>query len=237
MYLGAHRITEMVASIGAIGKNLAGIVRQRSGAALAFVDIGRRDRDLLNKGRIGIGADMGLEAMNRWPALVFDPVALTIIVTRRGDDGRIDKGTGLHTDRLSLELTGAQSSTWAASNRRMRWRETWLRSLPRGWARLCPGRRSLAEIEQPFCSKVALELQKCREVAPELLAHSVRQPVALVTEVFGDARPLAQFDDDGSATASSQKQRGSVRRAEAITSASRLSSLAQWSPIQSTAHQ
>ena len=36
-----------------------------------------------------------------------------------------------------------------------------------------------------------------REVAPELLAHAVGEAIALGAEVLGDARPLAQFDDDG----------------------------------------
>jgi len=58
-------------------------------------------------------------------------------------------------------------------------------------------RHGVPEIEQPLCPEVVFELKQCGEVAPELLAHTVRQTVALGAEVFGDARPLAQFDDDG----------------------------------------
>ena len=38
--------------------------------------------------------------------------------------------------------------------------------------------------------------QASLEVAPELLSQAVCEAVALSTEVFGDARPLAQFDHD-----------------------------------------
>jgi hypothetical protein len=38
--LRPHGITEVVAAIGALGKHLAGIVRQRFGACSSIVDIG-----------------------------------------------------------------------------------------------------------------------------------------------------------------------------------------------------
>lgn len=99
---GAHRITEMAASVGAVGINLAGIVRQSIGTGLAVVDVGGRDGDLLDQSGIGIGTDMGLEAMNRWSALMLDPMALFVILTGRGDDRCIDKRAGLDPDRLAL---------------------------------------------------------------------------------------------------------------------------------------
>ncbi|WJI65569.1 hypothetical protein NLY43_13170 [Mesorhizobium sp. C416B] len=55
---------------------------------------------------LGVGTDMGLEAMDRWSALMLDPMALFVILTGRGDDCRIDKCTGLHLNRLGLELAG-----------------------------------------------------------------------------------------------------------------------------------
>ena len=86
-------------------------------------------------------------------------------------------------------------------------------------------RHGLPQVEQPLRPEIAFEIEDCWKIAPELLSQAICEAVAVGAEVFGDARPLAQFDD-GSATASGRKQRGSVRRAEAITSASRLSSLA-----------
>lgn len=104
--LGAQRVAEMIAAIGAVGKHLAKIAGQSIGTGLAVVDIGRCDGDLLNKGRIGVGAQMGFEAMNRSSTLMFDPMAVVIILTGRGDDRRIDKRAGLHLDRFGLELAG-----------------------------------------------------------------------------------------------------------------------------------
>ena len=46
------------------GKHLAGIIGQCLGACSAILDIGRRDRHLLDQRRIGIRPDIGLEAMN-----------------------------------------------------------------------------------------------------------------------------------------------------------------------------
>src|SRR5713101_2651383 len=43
---------------------------------------------------------------------------------------------------------------------------------------------------------IGLEVEEGREVAPELLAHAVGKADALAAEVFSDARPFAQFDDD-----------------------------------------
>jgi hypothetical protein len=48
---------------------------------------------------------MGLEAVNRWLAFVFDPPRIVIILARRGDDRCIDKGASLHQNCLGFELT------------------------------------------------------------------------------------------------------------------------------------
>lgn len=89
----------MIASVGAVGKHFAGIVGQSIRNGLAVLGVGRRDGDLLDKGRIGVGTDMGFEAMKRWSALVLDPMALFIVFAGRGDDRRIDKRADLHLDR------------------------------------------------------------------------------------------------------------------------------------------
>jgi len=93
----------MIAAIGAVGKHLAGIVGQRIRAGLAAVDVGGRDGDLPDQCRIGIGTDMGLEAINCRLALVLDPTALLIILAGRGDDRRIDKRAGF--TRIALVLS------------------------------------------------------------------------------------------------------------------------------------
>nr|WP_255647903.1 hypothetical protein [Ensifer sp. IC4062] len=53
----------MAASTGAVGINLARIVRQGIRSGLAVIDVGRRNGDLLDKGRIGVGTDMRFEAI------------------------------------------------------------------------------------------------------------------------------------------------------------------------------
>ena len=61
----------------------------------------------------------------------------------------------------------------------------------------CLSRRrcGLPEFEQPFGAKVVFQFEHGGKVAPELLAQAVGEAVAFDAEVFGDARPLAQFDD------------------------------------------
>lgn len=44
--------------------------------------------------------------MNRWSALMLDPMALFVIPTGRGDDRCSDKRAGRHLDRFGLELAG-----------------------------------------------------------------------------------------------------------------------------------
>jgi len=101
--LGAHRVAEMIAAIGTVGKHLTRIIGKRISTGLAVIDVGGRDGDFFHKRRIGVGANMGLEAMNGWFAFVLDPMALFIILAGRGDDRRIDKRAGLHLDRFGLE--------------------------------------------------------------------------------------------------------------------------------------
>lgn len=57
-------------------------------------------------------------------------------------------------------------------------------------------RHGLPKIEQPLCPEILLELEHRWEVAPELLSHAICEAIALGAEVLGDARPLAQFDED-----------------------------------------
>ena len=52
------------------------------------------------------------------------------------------------------------------------------------------------EFEQPLGSKVIFKFEQGREVTPELFSQAIGEAVAFDAEVFGDARPLAQFDDD-----------------------------------------
>ena len=92
--LGTHCVAEMIAAIGAVGKHLARIVRQSIRASLAIVYVGWRYGNLLDKGRIRISTDMGLEAMHCWAALMLDPIPLFVILTGRSDDGRVDKRVG-----------------------------------------------------------------------------------------------------------------------------------------------
>jgi hypothetical protein len=57
-------VSKVTAPVGAVGKDLAGIIGQRIGASPAIIDVGRRDGDFFDKRRVGIGSDMGFEAMN-----------------------------------------------------------------------------------------------------------------------------------------------------------------------------
>ena len=62
----------------------------------------------------------------------------------------------------------------------------------------CLGRRryNLPQIEQPLGPEVVFQFEHGRKVTPELLAHAVRQTIALSAEILGHTRPFAQFDDD-----------------------------------------
>lgn len=103
---GADASPKWLPPIRAVGKYLAGFVGQCCGAGLAIVDVGGRDGDFFCKRRIGIGADMGLEAMNSRFAFVLDPMRLAIILAGRCDDRRIDKRADLDPNCFGLQLAG-----------------------------------------------------------------------------------------------------------------------------------
>ena len=88
--LGAHRVAEMIAAIGAVGKHLARIVRQSIRASPAIVYVSWSYGNLLDKSRIRISTDMGFEAMNCWLTPMLDPMPLFVILTGGSDDGRIE---------------------------------------------------------------------------------------------------------------------------------------------------
>ena len=82
------------------------------------------------------------------------------------------------------------------------------------------------QVEQPGAAKIAFEFQHGGKVAPKLLAPAVGEPVTLRAKIACNVRHSPSSMTVGSRAASSRKRCGSVRKAEAITSASRLSSLA-----------
>ena len=73
----------MIATVGAVRKHLAGVVGQRVRTGFAIIDIGRGDRHLLDQRCIGIGTDMGLEAMNCTLSLMFYPTRIIIVLAGR----------------------------------------------------------------------------------------------------------------------------------------------------------
>jgi len=101
---GTNSITEVVAAIGTVGKNIAGIIGQRIGASSAVIDISGCDGDLLDQRSVGIGTDMSLETVNSGLALVFDPARVIIALAGRCNDRGIDQCAGLDHDRFDLEL-------------------------------------------------------------------------------------------------------------------------------------
>jgi len=66
------RIAEMVAFTGAVSKDLARIIRHGIRTRAAIVDIGRRDRDPLDRSRRGVSADMSPEASVRCAGAEID---------------------------------------------------------------------------------------------------------------------------------------------------------------------
>jgi len=52
------------------------------------------------------------------------------------------------------------------------------------------------QIEEPIGGRIVAEFERLRIVAPELLADAIGQPIALLLQILGHARPLAQFDHD-----------------------------------------
>lgn len=115
--LGANRIAEVALAVSAVREDLAGIVGQRIATCPAIVDIGGCDGDLFDNCRVGISADMGLEAVNGWLALVLDPSRVAILFTGRGYDRGIDQRAGLDRDRPGLELRSSSASASSTSER------------------------------------------------------------------------------------------------------------------------
>ena len=93
-------------------------------------------------------------------------------------------------------------------------------------ARLWRRRGGLPEFEQPFGAHVGFQFEEGGKVAPQLLAHAICEAIAFDADIFGYTRPFAHSMMIGSAGSSRLKHLISVRRAELMTSASRLSSLA-----------
>ena len=85
--LRPHGIAKVFAAIGAVGKDLAGIIRQCFRACLAVIDIGGGDRNLLDQRGIGVGTYMGLEAMYGSLSLVLYPACVAVSLAGRRNDG------------------------------------------------------------------------------------------------------------------------------------------------------
>ena len=102
---GTHRITQVAPSTGTVGKDLTRVVRQCLWARPAILGIGRCDGNFLHQRCVGIGTDMGPEAVKGWFALIFDPASIAVILTGRGDDGCIGLRAGLDPNGLGLEPT------------------------------------------------------------------------------------------------------------------------------------
>lgn len=79
--LGSHSIAKVITAVGAAGKHLAGIIGQSSGTCLTVIDICGCDRDFLDQCRLGIGANVSLEAVNSPLSLVFHPACIVITFT------------------------------------------------------------------------------------------------------------------------------------------------------------
>src|SRR5512146_312015 len=57
------------------------------------------------------------------------------------------------------------------------------------------GGHRLPEVDQPGRAEVIVQFEEGREVAPELLTHTVCEAGALGAELLGDARPFPELDD------------------------------------------
>lgn len=60
---GDDRLAEMVTTIGTVGKDLVGIIRQGIRAGFAIVDIGGGNGDVFNKSRVSVSTNIRLEAV------------------------------------------------------------------------------------------------------------------------------------------------------------------------------
>src|SRR5262249_6412141 len=57
------------------------------------------------------------------------------------------------------------------------------------------GRCRGPQLEEPIGGEIITDRERLRIIPPELLAHSVGEPVSLLLQVLGHARPFAQLDD------------------------------------------
>lgn len=87
------------------------------------------------------------------------------------------------------------ASASPAAMRRIRWaartRATFFSLNPAGVVRC---RRQRPEVEKPVGPGIIGQLDCLCIISPELLADSVGKPVALLFQILGYPRPLAQFD-------------------------------------------
>ena len=104
--LGLDGLAKSLSPIRAVGEYLAWLVRQGLRSGFAIIHVCGRNCDFLDQSRVGVGADMRLEAIDRRPAFVFDPARLVVAFARGGNDGGVDKRPCLDPDRLGLELGG-----------------------------------------------------------------------------------------------------------------------------------
>ena len=104
--LGLDGLAKNLSPIRAVGEYLAWLVRQGLRSGFAIIHVCGRNCDFLDQSRVGVGADMRLEAIDRRPAFVFDPARLVVAFARGGNDGGVDKRSCLNPDRLGLELGG-----------------------------------------------------------------------------------------------------------------------------------
>ena len=104
--LGPDGCPKGFAAIGAVGENFTWILRKSFSACLAVTEVGRGVGDFLDETGFSIGADVRLEAVHRWPAIVYHPPGFVIAFTGRGDDSGGDDSTRLHTHCLGLQLRG-----------------------------------------------------------------------------------------------------------------------------------
>src|ERR1700722_1801340 len=104
--LGLDGLAKSLSPIRAVGEYLAWLVRQGLRSGFAIIHVCGRNCDFLDQSRVGVSANMRLEAIDCRPAFVFDPARLAVAFARGGNDGGVDKRSCLDPDRLGLELGG-----------------------------------------------------------------------------------------------------------------------------------
>lgn len=144
---GPNRVAEVISPIGTVDEHLAWIIGQGVGSGAPSVDVGRRDRDLLDQSRCRVGADVGFEAVHRALALMLDPAAIYIVFAGRSDDRRIDQRANLDHDRSGLELCGHRIEQRGIETMRDERPAVWIRrqslSLPNMFSILCRWRERM----------------------------------------------------------------------------------------------